>query len=55
MRRESEIGRGKVKGLQQAKVEVGSVLEGSEFGCLLESKIEAAPGDILESINLVTK
>jgi translation initiation factor IF-2 len=55
IRRESEIGRGKVKELQQAKVAVDTVNEGNEFGAMVESKVEIAPGDILEATILVTK
>ncbi|MBX4188986.1 translation initiation factor IF-2 [Candidatus Parcubacteria bacterium] len=55
MRREEEIGRGKVKELQQSKIDVDTVSEGSEFGMMLEAKAEVAPGDILERIIVVTK
>lgn len=55
IRREAEIGRGKVKELQQAKSAVDSVGEGSEFGAMIESKMEAAPGDMLQAVMLVTK
>jgi translation initiation factor IF-2 len=55
MRRESDIGRAKVRELQQAKVATTEVLEGSEFGTMIESKWEVAPGDVLEAITLVTK
>lgn len=54
-RRDEEIGRGKVKELQQSKVAVGSVSEGSEFGAMVESKVEIAPGDHLERVVMVTK
>lgn len=55
VRRESEIGRGKVKELQQSKLAVDTVNEGNEFGAMVESKIEIAPGDMLEAVILVTK
>ncbi len=55
MRRESEIGKAKVRELQQAKVAAEEVLEGSEFGAMIESKLEIAPGDVLEAVTLVTK
>lgn len=55
MRREMEIGRGKIKELQQSKVATNSVDEGNEFGAMIESKIEVAPGDTLKSFTLVTK
>ncbi|MHB1330386.1 MAG: translation initiation factor IF-2 [Minisyncoccota bacterium] len=55
IRNEEEIGRGKIKGLQQAKAEADSVSEGSEFGAMIESKAEIAPGDHIERVILVTK
>ncbi|MBX4199123.1 translation initiation factor IF-2 [Candidatus Parcubacteria bacterium] len=55
MRRDEEVGRGKVKELQQSKVDVETVSEGNEFGALVESKVDIAPGDYLERIVTVTK
>lgn len=55
MRRESEIGKGKVRELQQAKSKTSEVLEGSEFGTMIESKMEIAPGDYLRPYSVVTK
>jgi translation initiation factor IF-2 len=55
MRRDEEIGRGRVKELQQSKMETSSVSEGTEFGAQIESKVEIAPGDILERVVTVTK
>ncbi|MES2214266.1 MAG: translation initiation factor IF-2 [Patescibacteria group bacterium] len=55
IRRDEEIGRGRVKELQQNKIAADKVNEGSEFGALIESKIEIAPGDILEAFTRVTK
>jgi translation initiation factor IF-2 len=55
IRREAELGMGKVKELQQAKVPVDTVGEEIEFGGLIESKIEIVPGDILEAVTTVTK
>jgi translation initiation factor IF-2 len=54
-RREAELGRGKVKELQESKIAVDSVNEGAEFGTMVESKVEIAPGDILECVITVTK
>lgn len=54
MRREEEIGKGHIKELQQNKVDIKKISEG-EFGAMVESKIEIAPGDVLESIIHVTK
>jgi translation initiation factor IF-2 len=55
VRRETEIGRGKIKELQQSKMDTDVVSEGNECGAMIESKIEIAPGDILELVRLITK
>lgn len=55
MRRESEIGTGRVRGLQNQKRDTDEVKEGSEFGAMVESKIEIAPGDRLVSFRTVEK
>lgn len=55
IRRDSEIGRGKIKELQQSKVASDRIQEGNEFGTLIESKIELSPGDIFESVIKVIK
>jgi len=49
MRRETEIGRGKVIELQAQKLATKKVEEGNECGLMVESKIEIAAGDILEA------
>jgi translation initiation factor IF-2 len=55
MRRDFEIGRGRIRELQRAKVKVGEVPEGQEFGTMIESRIEIAPGDRVESFKVVEK
>lgn len=55
MRRESEIGKGRVRELQQQKNKVGSVEEGKECGLMVESKIELAPGDKLVAFEVIFK
>jgi translation initiation factor IF-2 len=55
IRRESELGQGRVKELQQSKIAVDSVQEGTEFGAMVESKFEVAPGDVLQCVTIVTK
>ena len=55
MRREAEIGDGKIKELQQGKVAASSILEGSEFGAMIESKIELVAGDMIQSVTKVIK
>jgi translation initiation factor IF-2 len=55
MRRDAEIGVGRVRELQQAKNKTGEVKEGLEFGSMIESKIEIAPGDYLKPIARIVK
>jgi translation initiation factor IF-2 len=55
LRRDFEIGRGKVLELQQQKIKSKQVNEGLEFGAKVESKQEIAPGDVLEAFILVKK
>lgn len=55
MRREFEIGRGKIVNLEKGKVKVSVVEGGSEFGMMIESKIEIAPGDIIELFRVEQK
>ncbi|MDQ5883613.1 MAG: translation initiation factor [Patescibacteria group bacterium] len=55
MRDEIEIMRAKVEGLQQNRSEVKEVKEGLEFGCIIDAKIDLAPGDIIESFEVTVK
>ena len=55
MRREAEIGRGHIRELQRQKMKVGTVEAVNEFGAMVESKIELAPGDKLECFKIVQK
>ncbi|MDO8579767.1 MAG: translation initiation factor IF-2 [bacterium] len=55
IRRETIIGDGVIRELQQAKVKTGSVNEGFEFGTMIEAKIEIAPGDVIEDFVIVEK
>ena len=55
MRREFEIGRGRIVNLEKGKIKVREVKEGSEFGMMIESKIEIVEGDIIESFNITQK
>lgn len=55
LRRETEVGDGKVRELQIMKQKVSAVNEGNEFGMLVESKIEIAPGDKIVTYRIVTK
>jgi len=55
MRRDFEIGRGKIVNLEQAKVKTSTVEEGFEFGMMIESKIEVASGDVIELFSIAQK
>ncbi len=55
MRRDTEIGKGTIRELQQQKKRVGEVREGYEFGTLIESKTEIAEGDKIEAVKTVEK
>ncbi len=55
LRRDAEIGRGKIRELQQQKVKAPTVREGYDFGTLIESKIEIAVGDKIEVFKVVEK
>ncbi len=54
LRRDTEIGKGKIKILQQSRVETKEIKDG-EFGATIESKIELAPGDKIEAYKIVEK
>lgn len=54
-RRENEIGRGKIIGLQTQKIKAEEVEENTQFGAEIEAKIEIAPGDYLEIFETITK
>ena len=55
MRREFEIGRGRIVNLEKSKIKVKEVEEGAEFGMMVESKTEIVEGDIIESFNITQK
>ena len=54
-RRETEIGMGRIRELQMQKNKTSTVEEGNEFGAKIESKIEIASGDKIESFIIVNK
>lgn len=54
-RRDDEIGEGKIKGMELQKNKTSEVSEGKECGAMIESKIEIAPGDYIESFIIVEK
>lgn len=53
LRRDSIIGTGKIKELQVQKIKTDTVKEGSEFGMMIESKIELVPSDVLKATSLI--
>jgi translation initiation factor IF-2 len=55
MRRDVEIGEGKVVELQQQKIKCPEVLEGAECGMMVESKFTIAERDILVPYTIVKK
>ena len=55
MRRDFEIGKGKIVNLEKNKVKTSVVEEGSECGLMIESKIEIVAGDTIESFTTVQK
>jgi len=55
IRREFEIGKGKIVNLEKSKTKTSTVEEGSEFGAMVESKIEIVAGDVLESFSITQK
>lgn len=55
MRRENNIGKGEIMELQQAKTKAKTVEEGNEFGTMIESATEIAPGDIIEAFISIEK
>jgi translation initiation factor IF-2 len=55
MRRDFEIGRGKIVNLEKGKVKTSIVEEGAEFGMMVESKMEIVSGDVLEMFSIAQK
>jgi len=55
VRRETEIGEGKIIELQEQKIKTSEVTEGSQFGVTIDSKIEIAEGDVIEPFVRVVK
>ncbi len=55
MRRDFELGRGKIIELQQNKIKAKEVLENTDCGVLVDSKVDIAPGDVLEAFVITIK
>lgn len=54
VRRENEIGTGKITEMQHNKSKAREVFEGDECGIQVESKITIAPGDVLQATIMKT-
>lgn len=55
MRRDFEIGIGKITELQTNKIKAKDVFEGDECGIQVETRVEISSGDVLEAFELVVK
>lgn len=55
MRRDTPLGEGVIRNLQQQKVSTNEIREGNEFGMEIESKVSIAAGDILENFLIEEK
>jgi len=55
LRREFELGKAKLVELQQSKIKTKTINEGLEFGMQIESKVDLAPGDIIEAYKITYK
>ena len=55
IRRDFEIGKGKIVELQINKIKSKEVFEGSDCGLQVETKIDIAAGDVLEAFEVVIK
>lgn len=55
MRRDNEVARGKLIGLQLQKIKVDEVAEGNQFGAEIDARLDVAPGDYIEVFEVVTK
>ena len=52
MRRDAEIGMGRIRELQAQKVKSEEVTSGRECGACIEAKMEIAPGDRLQAYTI---
>ncbi len=55
MRRDTLIATGKIRELQQSRAKANEVTEGQEFGAMIESKMDLAPGDKIECYQTIEK
>ncbi len=52
IRRGAVFGKGRIIELQSQKIKTSTVMEGTECGLMVESKLEVIPGDIVEAIKV---
>lgn len=55
IRRDTEIGEGRVRELQQQRVATKEVPQGKEFGAMIEAPVEIASGDYIEAFIITEK
>jgi translation initiation factor IF-2 len=55
IRRENEVGRGKIREIQSQKKRVDEIATGYECGMMVEAKMEIAVGDKIEAVRTVEK
>ena len=55
MRHDTVIGSGKILDLQEMKIKIAQVEEGTQFGAEIDSKMTMAPGDYIEAIEVTLK
>lgn len=55
IRRDFELGRGRIEELQQMKIKTKEVLADNECGLQVQSKFEIIPGDIIRCVEIVKK
>jgi translation initiation factor IF-2 len=55
VRNETEIAEGEIVELQQQRVDTDKVESGQEFGANIRSRVDIAPGDVVESFELIEK
>ncbi|MCX6753084.1 MAG: translation initiation factor IF-2 [Candidatus Nomurabacteria bacterium] len=55
LRRDFEIGRGKIVNLEKGKTKTSVVEEGTECGMMIESKLDIVAGDVIECFAVIQK
>jgi len=55
IRRDAEIGDGRIKELQQQRVSAKEVPQGKEFGAMVQADVELAVGDYIEAFITIEK